>query len=134
MGTWGPGILQDDVAVDVQLMFEDALAAGMSVEQASRHVLRNRGLNINDYDDGPVIFLALAALQLQHRALDPRVRDRALANIASGAPMARWEDASPDRQALRAGILEQFEAVLRRGDCDADVLQRMIDPDEGRIC
>lgn len=131
MGTWGPGILQDDVAADVQVMFGDALASGMSVERASREVLRELpGEMITDDDDGPVIMLALAALQLQHQALDPYVRDQALATIASGAAIYRWEGVRPELQAVRARILEQFEVALRRGECDAADLQHMLDPVE----
>ena len=134
MGTWGPGILQDDVAADVQVMFEDGLASGMSVERASREVLRELpGEMITDDDDGPVIVLALAALQLQHQALDPYARNQALAVIATGAAMNRWEATSPVLQAARARVIEQFEAALRRGACDAADLQHMIDPDEGQI-
>lgn len=130
MGTWGPGILQDDVAVDTQLMFEDALAGGMSVELASRHVIIEEPEYFTDEDDGPVATLALAALQLQHRSLDPQVRDLALATIATGAAMERWETASPDVRAARARIIEQFETALRCGECDSADLQHMLDPIE----
>jgi hypothetical protein len=75
VGTWGPGILQDDVADHVQIMFEDALASGMSVEQASLKVLRDPPWDMTDEDDGLIMILALAVLQLQHQALDPQVRD-----------------------------------------------------------
>lgn len=112
MGTWGPGILQDDVAADVQVMFDDALASGMSVEQASREVLRELpGEMITDDDDGPVIMLALAALQLQHQALDPYVRDQALATIASGAAMDRWQAASPP---VADGACAHYRAIRGR--------------------
>jgi hypothetical protein len=35
MGNWGIGILQDDVADDVLIAFEEALANGLAVEEAT---------------------------------------------------------------------------------------------------
>jgi hypothetical protein len=124
LGTWEVGIMQDDVAIDVEVMFEDALAQGLSVEQASRQVLQEPPWDITDDDDGPVIVLALAALQLQHHALDPRVRDLALSAVSSPAAADRFEQT----RAARMRVLEQFEAILRRGGCDLAELQLVTNP------
>jgi hypothetical protein len=121
---WGVGIMQDDVAIDVEVLFEDALAQGLSVEQASRQVLQDPPSDITDYDDGPVIVLALAALQLQHHALDPNVRDLALSVITSPAAADRFEQT----RTARMHILELFEAILRRADCDSAELQLVTNP------
>src|SRR5437588_1932207 len=57
MGTWGAGI------------FEDELSAGADVATAAKRVLDKFRYDLDDSDDGPVIYLTLAALQLEHQGL-----------------------------------------------------------------
>ena len=105
MGAWGPGIFEDDVAADVQVMWEAAAAAAESAESATAMVLRDLGSDvIDDTEDGPVLWIALAALQLGSGAVTSEVKDRALAGIP--ANVERWrEDASPAVAAEREELL-----------------------------
>lgn len=111
MGTYGAGIFQDDVAADVRAAFLEQLAAGVAPPEATRAVADMYGAALADSEDGPVVWLALAATQWEYGALDPRVRDRALAVIASGADLARWLD-SP-LLGRRKAVLERLAVKLR---------------------
>jgi hypothetical protein len=113
MGAWGPGLFEGDMSADVKGMFEDVLAEGMSVAQATRHILEELGDAVDDYDDGPEISIALAALQLQHGALETGMKTRALAAIDHD--LQRWEDSArtPEDYEERKAVLEEFRGVLR---------------------
>jgi hypothetical protein len=113
MGAWGPGIFEGDMSADVKWMFEDALAEGMTVDEATRHVLNELGEAVDDYDDGPEISISLAALQLQHGALDAQMRTRALAAIEDD--LRRWKDSArtPEVYEDRRAVLDGFRGVLK---------------------
>lgn len=112
MGTWGPGIFDDDIAQDARILFEDKLAVGCSVVEATRRVLDEWKGIMDDEEDAAVTYLALAALQLEHGILEPRLRQQALATIESGVPLWRWEGSSPERIAERTRVLAAFKAEL----------------------
>jgi len=82
MGAWGPGIFDDDFAHDVRADYLERLAAGAQPAAASKAIVKSYGRL--DVDEAPVFWLALAATQWEHGALDAAVKRRALAVIAGG--------------------------------------------------
>lgn len=112
MGAHGTEIFDDDVALDVQTTFEEALEEGASVRAATKHVLDEYEDALDDPDDGPIVWLALAALQLEQGAVQPRVRRAALAAIAAGSDLARWEEAGEEALAERRQVLRALQARL----------------------
>jgi hypothetical protein len=132
VGACGPGLLQDDVAQDVVNTIEDALRDGLNVNEATRRVLDDPPWDLGDEDDRSTIYLALAALQLQHGTLEATIRDLALEAITSGAAMGRWEGTSDDVVAPRREVLGRTEAILRRESCTPEELQSVVEPPEHR--
>ena len=66
-----------------------------------------------DPDDGPVVFLAIAAVQLrEHHLLDP-IRDAALSLIDSGDAQRAWRPVTADVARDRRAFLAQLAALLR---------------------
>jgi hypothetical protein len=112
MGTWGAGIFDDDVALDVRATFEDALSAGLNVAEAIQKVLEELAEAVEDEDDGPVVYLALSALQLEQGEVQPDIRDKALMIIATGQGLGRWEEAGPDAVRERKQVLERLKGSL----------------------
>jgi len=112
MGVHGAEIFDDDVALDVQTTFEEALAEGASVRAATRHVLDEYEESLDDPDDGAIVWLALAALQVEQGALQPRVRRHALAVLATGNDLARWEEVGEEAVAERRQVLAALQARL----------------------
>lgn len=112
MGTWGPGIFDDDVAIDVRREFEARLDRGDTVEAATQHVLRAFSTPLTDEEDASVVYLALAHLQRKAGAIEPWLRDRALAVIDSGIPLWRWEGQPAQRVAERKQVLDDLRASL----------------------
>jgi hypothetical protein len=91
MGTWGTGIFDDDSAADIRDAFEDKLMAGADVAEATQFVIAKFVLDHDEAKD-PVAYLALAALQVEHGALQPDIRRKALNIIVAGQDLQRWLD------------------------------------------
>ena len=129
MGVWGVGLLQDDVARDTQHTFDTALARGLTPGQAVDALLANPPRLLDDTDDGPVIWLALAALLLREDALRDDVREQAMRVIASGAALARWEEAPNAMRMARERLLGRLTDLLTRGQATPDELRAVTEPE-----
>ncbi len=113
MTVWGYDIFDNDEAVDVRALFENELETGSSVTHATAVVLRESKDVLDDPDSGPIVWLALAALQLSRGELHTDVRDHALAVIDGGEDLKRWEaEASPEDAAGRKRVLDDLRARL----------------------
>jgi hypothetical protein len=104
----GTGIFDDDVACDTRALYRAYLREGKTPAEATRAVLRDQEPALADEEDGPVIWLALAAVQCQYGSLEPRVRAKALAVIENGSDLEHWR-ATGNANLVRARI-----AVLAR--------------------
>jgi hypothetical protein len=111
MGIWGHGIFDSDTALDVKdVVFEEALDEGLNIRQASQRVLEYFAEEVDDSDDGPLIYQALAGLQMQYEDLQPETRSKTLAIIEAGGGMDQWEGGR--NEAERQQVLEQFRWLL----------------------
>ena len=107
MGAWGYGIRQDDFVCDVIGVFEDLLKAGKSVADATKAVKSQFGAAIEDSDDGPLFWLALADVQWTYGELEAAVLERVKDDFDSGRSLLPWEE---DQRGLarRRATLERF--------------------------
>lgn len=109
MGTSGTALFADDVACDVRDAVVEFLRAGGDPAASTLQAIRQHGELIDDEDDGPVFWLALAATQWKYGCLDDAVRARAIAVIDGGADAARWTGAAAQR---RQTVLDALRAQL----------------------
>lgn len=98
--------------MDVKVVFDENLARGCSVADATQHVLKEPPWGFDDEEDAAAMILALASLQLEHNALDQAVRERAIAVIDSGVPLWGWEDLPDERLAERTAVLHKLKQQL----------------------
>jgi len=77
MGTWGAGIFDCDLANDVREDFMGSLRTGSTPEEATEELKQSYAPAINDADDGPVFWAALAETQWDLGRLVDEVRNRA---------------------------------------------------------
>ena len=111
MGSWGYGVRQDDFASDVIGEFEDVLTAGKSVAEATAAVMSRFSSALEDPQDGPLFWLALAGVQWTYGALDPTVFARVRGDLAAGRSLLAWEE-DPRGLTRRRAALEKFIAKL----------------------
>jgi hypothetical protein len=107
MGSWGYGIRHDDFVCDVIGEFEDVLKAGKNLAEATAAVMSRFSDAIEDADDGPLFWLALADMQWAYGALEPAVLERVRDDFTTGRSLLAWEE---NRRgfAQRRAVLEKF--------------------------
>lgn len=93
MGAWGVGLFSDDTACDVRDEYRKAVSEGLEAEAARDRVLRFSATALDDPEEAPVVWLALAATAWKMGRLDDATRDRALEIIAGRKGMERWDEA-----------------------------------------
>ncbi len=111
MGTWGPAVFSDDTACDVRDEWRMHVGDGLSAVEATDKLLSEWNDSIDDPDDGPVIWLALAAAQWKAGRLEDRVQKKALAIIDDGSNLERWKEDPAllkKRKAVLAKLREQL--------------------------
>jgi len=93
MGTWGTGLYQSDVAVDVRTVYRGCKKLGFSGSDLATIVLETVG-----GADGALAHLALADLLCKDRMLPKTLQQTALRIIKSPALPARFEDQASQRK------------------------------------
>jgi hypothetical protein len=99
--------------------YRELLGEGYEGEEATRLLLEDHAEVLDDPDDAPDLWLALAATQWKVGRLEDEVRRRAIELIDSGADLRRWCDleGSPAdlkrRETALAKLREQLEGPAR---------------------
>jgi len=112
MGAWGTAVFSDDFACDVKDQFRDFLA---ETDDTSEAIIKMKDLHaesLEDSDDGPVFWIALAATAWKLGRLDESTKQQALTVIESGADLQRWEDDSNSKK-RRGKVLERLAQQLQ---------------------
>jgi hypothetical protein len=121
-------VLQDDLAEEARMLFDEGLAVGLDVPAATTLVYEDLKEALAGEEDATVISLALAALQLRECALQPEVRDRALAAADSPTAISAWSLAPAAAVAARRETLRRFRGILERGACASEELLAVMAP------
>jgi hypothetical protein len=110
MGSWGVGIFDDDLALDINQEYEEIFVAEQSHETTTSILIDRYDDSLEDEDESAVFWLAIAEVQISHRALSERVKVNSLEIIDSGRDLIRWKG-SPDLS-KRKEVLEQLKTRL----------------------
>ncbi|MFN4121577.1 hypothetical protein [Acidovorax sp.] len=98
MGTSSTALFSDDVACDIRDEFIEMFSTGADPAEVTEALIRSWSESIQDVDDGPVFWLALAATQWKYGCLDEEVRNRAVEVIDCDLDIKRWEGSSIARR------------------------------------
>jgi hypothetical protein len=111
MGAWGPAVFSDDTACDVRDDWRELIGDGLPVVEATEQMFAQWRESLDDPDDGPVFWLALAAAQWKAGRLEQRVKEQALSIIEDGSSLERWQE---DAKLLnkRIAVLEKLREQL----------------------
>lgn len=112
MGAWGTEIFSDDTACDVQDEYQSYIRDGLTGNEAADAVLETWKDSMDDSYEGPVVWLALAATQLESGGLEDRIKLKALEIIDSGAGLDIWAEHGPDMLAERRVELQKLKARI----------------------
>lgn len=111
MGVWGTNLYQDDVACDVRDEYLDWLRVGYSNADATNTIIENNMDFIEDEEDGPIFWFALADTQWRYGRLFDEIKEVALEYINSEVDLKRWED-DPKDYRKRKKVLEDLATKL----------------------
>lgn len=115
MGAWGTGLFDDDTTCDVKDQFIEYLDEGNSAEEATKLVLEEY---VDEFDIGEdlevmsLVYIGLAAIQLEKGCLQEEVRSNAVALIERGADLELWEEAGEEEYEERKNVLDTFKQKL----------------------
>ena len=112
MGAWGVLLYQDDVAEEVRDAYIDRIRSGKSSQEATDELIEDYRCEIDDPEDGPIFWFALADTQWKYGRLLDSVKVRALEHIKDGSDLERWKAEGEKPAARRKAVLEKLEGKL----------------------
>jgi hypothetical protein len=84
MGTWGVALFSDDLAADLRGDFRELIGEGLTATQAVDKLIDEYSASLDDEDEMPVFWLAIAAVQWQLGRVEERTKQNALQVIDEG--------------------------------------------------
>lgn len=108
MGAWGPGLYQDDVAEDVKTEYVNLLRIGKTNQEATEKLIEDNRMIINDFDDAPIFWFALADTQWKLGRLLPYVKDKALMYLTKEDDLKKWDNGNKTSYKYRKKVLEEL--------------------------
>jgi len=112
VGAWGPGLYQDDVAEDTKSDCIGFLKEGKTNQEVYDKLIEDNQMIINDMEDGPVFWFALADTQWKLGRLMPYVKEQALKYIDEGTDLLKWEAWGNPFLKHRKKVLDQLKDRL----------------------
>ncbi len=88
------------LAVQVSDAFEEEMAKRGNLRLAATETRKRFTDELNDPETEPLVVIALAALQLEHERIEPRIRARTLELIEEGVELPISADRSEQEEAL----------------------------------
>ncbi len=112
MGAWGTGILQDDTVLDIIEEFKDYLKQTQDIKKTKSLIIENNQEIIEDEDDGPLLWIALAKCLWDYGSLDEEVYKKVVSDFKSEKGLDRWKEESDNDYIKRKKIISEFIEII----------------------
>ncbi|MBE5783231.1 MAG: hypothetical protein E7329_07975 [Clostridiales bacterium] len=112
MGTWGTGIYQNDVADDVKTLYMAELRSGKSSQEAYEYVVNVLGEIMDDPDEAPDFWFAMADTMWNCGCLTDEVKEKALMYLDRNDDLERWHAAGQKAAKNREKALSDLREKL----------------------
>lgn len=113
MGIYGVKIYEDDFALDVKEEYLKKLKSGINNEKALKEIIEENKENIEDIDDGPVFWIALADTMWNEGRLTEEVKKEALESINKN--LEKWKNEVDEKEyKLREKELLNFKEKMNK--------------------
>ena len=112
MGTWGPGLYQNDVSDDIKLDFIDKCKRGHTIEEATEIFIKEYAEELEDEEDAPNFWFALADIQWKYGKLLPKVKENALFHIENELKNETYNEFDKSDARKRKKVLEDLREKL----------------------
>jgi hypothetical protein len=139
MGTWGTAISSNDTYKDVYSEFMDLYNDGLEVQEITELIIKKNSEIIDDPEDGPNFWFAIAMAQWQCKALDNNIFIKVKQIADSDEDIKSWHELGASRKDIdkRKGVLKAFiekistenpkakrrkkkilrDSIFQKGDC-----------------
>ena len=116
MGAWGVKLYDNDVAEDIKNTYKEKLQEGKSNEEATDEIISDYEYMLEDVDDAPLFWMALADQQWKVGRLLPNVKEQALKWIEKGADFCCMEIDNGTVKERR--MITNYDPTLKYGTDD----------------
>ena len=113
MGAWGTKLYDNDVALDVKGIYKDKYNKSKDGVTLTKEVFSECSDFLTDIEDGPIVFLALADLQMKDKILIEDVKNGALKAMI--VDLENWKGNEEDYKA-RKKELDKLKVKLENYD------------------
>jgi hypothetical protein len=110
MGAWGTAVFSDDLAADLRSGFRELIGDGLSSTEATERLMEEYASSLQDQDEMPVFWIALASVQWTLGRLEERTKTIALKVIDDGTDLARWDDTTSRKK--RSAVMTKTRQQL----------------------
>lgn len=139
MGTWGTAISSNDTYKDVYSEFMDLYNDGLEVQEITEIIIKRNSEIIDDPEDGPNFWFAIAMAQWQCKALDNNIFIKVKQIVENDEDIKSWLELGASRKDIdkRKGVLKAFiekistenpkakrrkkkilrDSIFQKGDC-----------------
>ena len=112
MGTWGTKLYQDDITSDVREYYQKVIKETNNGASVTDKLLKAFSSELDDRDDAPLVWFALADTQWDYGRLEDFVKEKALYYLDQGEDLFRWNDESPENADKRKKVLDKLKEKL----------------------
>lgn len=123
MGSWGTGIFEADIAMDVREDYNNALKYSANDDEALEIFINEYKNELSDSDDGPVVWLALAKIMWKSGWLNDFVKEKAVQAVKDD--LKNWEIYSEKDYRNRKKNLDKFIAQLMSPQPETKIIKRV---------
>lgn len=123
MGTWGTGIFEADIAMDVREDYNTALKYSANDDEALKKFMEEYKNELSDSDDGPVVWLALAKIMWKSGRLNDFVKKKAIQAVKDD--LKNWEYYSEKDYRNRKKNLDKFISQLMSPQPETKLIKRV---------
>lgn len=108
MGAWGSGITQDDTVLDLIEDFKDSVKKTKNIEITTKLLIENNKYLIDDEDEGPLFWIALAKCQWEYGNLQTDVLEKVIDDFEKENGLGIWKEESQKDYLARKKVIMNF--------------------------
>lgn len=108
MGAWGVGITQDDTVLDLIDDFKNILKETKDIETTTKLLIEKNKFLIDDEDEGPLFWIALAKCQWEYGNLHINVLEKVIDDFKKENGLSIWKEESEKDYLGRKKVINKF--------------------------
>jgi|GEM_PF-2587154 len=113
MGTWGIGLFEDDITMDVKDYFNEYSTKNKDLCDVAQKIIKMHKDVAADKDEGPLLYFALAEIEMEHGFIEKGIKDKCLEYLGNGSSLDRWTKSGIIQFMKRRKVLKKLLKKLK---------------------